>query len=292
MTKHFSDSINLNDLVGERLADVIKRGGQPKNRIRGGYGLHTNPKTGLSELDEVVFEQENTVVIDGVQYALENIFGVKGTLQTLFLNDTDGIGSQLGATPTPGSIYPVGHRVCLFGIGNGGAAMNNSTVEMVPYNRRTIPGMIPFRHTNDQLTGNDVDKYFGKKNLNGKTAYYAKRMDNEPTIVHFWLDGNDNGKVVIGTQVDNNVYTSNRTEKIQSFAQCSLTVCKNDVKEYYANQGLVEQPCVNVIALMAGVYNPTADDYDQLFIVSELNIPTEPLALSKDLHIIYDFFGS
>lgn len=283
--RHYSDNFRVQDGI-----NGIKPGLYARTRIRGGYGLHTDPKTGKSELEETVFDTHNTVLIDGVQYALEKIFELKGSLANPYLNDTDGIGSQSATTAPAGLVYPAGHAVCLFGVGMDGAASNNSTVLDVPYNTRTIPGMIPFRYTNEELTGTDAGKYYGKKLIDGTMAYMFKKFDQDPIIKHYWLDGITPN--TIGTEVDSNVYTSQRKEKIQSYAEILLTIGKNDIKEWCEANGGIETAKINTLSLATGVYNAVDDDYEKIFLFSQLNIPTEPLILAKDLHIIYELFGS
>lgn len=260
-----------------------------RTQIIGGYGLHKN-SAGISELDEVVFEEENMVVIGGVQYAMEVIFGIKGPLNTDYLNNLMGIGVQ--SNETVGTLphgYPLGHAVCLFGVGTGGAAENNSTVHDVKYNEREVSDMIPFRYTNEPLSGTDVNKYYGKKQVESTTAYYLKRFDSVAIIRHLWKDGEEGED---GTEVDSDVYSSARTEPIESFTEIVLTITKKDVKEWFKANGGVENSRINSIGLFTGLYNEAEQDYEKIKLFSKLNIPTEPLSMAKDLNIIYRVYGS
>ena len=105
-------TLRLNDSMA--VTDRIKPSVNSKQRtlwnrteILIGYGRYTDNR-GISQLQEVVFEEENMVPIGGVQYAMEKLFGVRGPINTDFLNNTHGIGSQ---SPAPvigyGNGYPM-----------------------------------------------------------------------------------------------------------------------------------------------------------------------------------------
>ena len=67
------DNIQFNDRIGGSSVHPLWK----KTEIYGGHGIHRNPLTGKSELDEVIFGPlHNTVTISGVQYAMEMIFGI------------------------------------------------------------------------------------------------------------------------------------------------------------------------------------------------------------------------
>lgn len=260
-----------------------------RTKIIGGYGLHQN-SLGISSLDEVVFEQENMVPLIGVQYAMEMIFGVKGSLPVPTMNDSFGIGAQgvvdIDNGPMP---YIYGQKVCLFGVGTGGAAENNLTALEVKYNETSITDMVPFRYTNDELSNSDVGKYYGKKIVDGYTAYFLKRFDSDPIIRHLYKNGEEGED---GSELDSGFYKSNNEIGVQSFTECLLTISKKDVREYFQANGNIEETRINSIGLFTGVYNEEQQDYAQIQLFSKLNIPTEPLSLSKDMNIIYRVYGA
>lgn len=256
-----------------------------------GHGLRKN-KLGISSLDEVIFETENMVPIGGVQYAMEQIFGVKysGSIQIPTLNDTMKIGSQdYHEKPTGTLPYVYGHKVCLFGIGTGGAAENNLTALEVKYNETNVSTMIPFRYVESKLEDVDADKYFGMKDDNGKYAYYLKKFDSDPVIHHVYKNGEDGED---GTEVDGSYLSTDPTIGVQTFTECTLTISRKDVREWFAANGNVETPRVNSIGLFDAVYDEVAKDYAVIQLFSKLNIPTEPLYLTKDMNIIYRVYGT
>ena len=283
-------TLKLNDRLAfaDKLA-TSKPGFWARTQIIGGYGLRTN-KLGVSSLDEVIFETENMVPLIGVQYAMEAIFGVKGTLPVVSLNDSMGIGAQ-GSLVLPTGNYPhaYGQRVCLFGVGTGGAAENNITALEVKYNDTNVSDMIPFRFTTADLGIDERDKYFGKKNENGYTAYYLKRFDNDPIIRHLYKDGEGDED---GSALDGTYFENPGNFGVQSFTEACLTISRKDIREFFDYIGNIEESRINSLGLYSAVYDETLGDYANIQLFSKLNIPTEPLALSKDMNIIYRVFGA
>ena len=284
-----SNRIYLNDKIASRDAIVgsHKPGIWARTQIIGGYG-RTTDKSGVSQLGEVVFEQENMVLIGGVQYVFERLFNVTGPLTTGYLNDS-GIGSS-ATTPISSSIvYPADHAIYLFGVGTGGAGTNTTSAADVDYKEKGLVAQVPFRYTSEALSPLDAAKYFGKKVIDNKTAYYLKTFDSKPEIKHLWLDA-EGGQD--GSEVDSSVFGSSRTDAIESFVEILLTISSADLKEWFTEKGSIEETRVNEIGLFCGSINSSTGDYERIKCFSKLNIPTEPLSLSKDLEIIYRVFGS
>lgn len=260
-----------------------------RTRVIGGHGLHTNSK-GVSEFDEVVFDTENMVPIGGVQYAMEMIFGVTGPLNIPTLNESMGIGAATSDVSASGGMpYPYGQKVCLFGVGTGGAASNNLSVLDEKYYETNIADMIPIRYTNELLSTVDATKYYGKKTIDDIMAYYLKRFDADPVIRHLYKNGEEGED---GSEVEAGYINIGSDTGVQSFTEMSLTITKKDVREWFAHNGKIEEARINTIGLYTAVYDNVAKDYHNIKLFSKLNIPTEPLALSKDMNILYRVYGA
>lgn len=175
-------------------------------------------------------KSSNMVPLGGVQYVMEQLFGIKGEIDipTLYditnMSDTDithfatyekPVGPANSVPPeetydTPDGpktiIYRQGHLVQLFGIGITGTAENDITKFPVNYREnsldisiasedgQTIQGsMVPFRYTSTQLQlETERTKYFGKvKNDDNIISYYLKRFEADPVIKHVWKIGED-----------------------------------------------------------------------------------------------------
>lgn len=289
MTKILKDSICLDDKIAGSVQAKHPQTLWARTRVIGGYGIHKN-EYGVSQLHETVFDQSNIVPIGGVQYAMESIFGVKGSLTIPTLNDIAQIGA-IGSmvAPSGGMPYAYGQKVCLFGVGTGGAAENNITTIKDKYNEYTLPEMIPFRFTNEDLSETDRLKYFGKKDIDDSIAYYLKKFDTDPIIRHVFKNGEEGED---GSEVDSSYFNTGSETGVESFTECCLTISKKDVREWFAYNGNIEESRVNSIGLFTAVFDPELNDYANIQLFSKLNIPTEPLSLTKDMNIIYRVYGA
>jgi hypothetical protein len=287
MDKILKDSFHMEDTV------ECKQKHSPTlwhhTQIIGGYGLHKDSR-GISHLGEVVFTTENMVPLTGVQYAMEMIYGVKGPIEIPTLNDTMQIGA-IGSTiaASDGMPYPYGQKVCLFGVGTGGAAENNITALEVKYNETSIVDMIPFRYSGEELSTSDSAKYFGKRSVDGVTAYYLKKFDSDPTIRHLYKNGEEGED---GSEVDSTFFNTLTAMGVESFTEAVLSINKKDIREWFTYNGNIEECRINSIALFSAIYDAALKDYANILLFSKLNIPSEPLSLSKDLHIIYRTYGA
>lgn len=271
-----------------------------KTQILGGYGLHKNSQ-GISELDEVVFDTTNIVPLGGVQFAMEMLYGVKGPINIPRLDQEPYNIGAVGSTVTPsqGMPHAYGQKVCLFGVGYGGTEENNLTVIDVKYNDYELASMVPFRYTSDPLSESDQLKYYGKKTevvegegtTSSVTAYYLKAFDEAPVIHHLrknGIDGEDGSEI----ETKEDAYNTPIGEGIETFTETLLTISKKDVREWFDHVGKIEETRVNSIALFSAVYDDELKDYANITMFSKLNIPTEPLSLTKDMNIIYRVYGA
>ena len=313
--------IQLKDKICFRDEMLPDRGLWARTEVIGGYGDFIMNPTGKSTLGETIFEGHNMVPIGGVQYAFEQIFGVKGTqIDVPTMYDSNGIGLPNSLAPTEtyltpdgehNIVYRPGHRVQLFGIGITGTAENDITVYPVDYREKdinlskvsndgqTIKGtMLPFRHCAELLSEVDRKKYFGKKTGADKMIdYYLKRFEQDPQIKHIWKTGEntDDETLVSSSEVWTNLTGKN---VVESFTEFYLKISKKDVKEWFIEQEQEDRTRITTIALFDGYYVRDLDDasdygdYQDVRMFSKLNIPVEYLSLSKDLNIIYRVYGS
>ena len=265
-----------------------------KTQILGGYGLHKNSQ-GISELDEVVFDRTNMVPLGGVQFAMEMLYGVKGPISVPRLDkepyNIGAVGSEVA--PSHGMPYAYGQKVCLFGVGYGGTEENNLTVIDVKYNDYEISSMVPFRYTADELSESDKLKYYGKKKEadSDVMGYYLKAFDEAPIIHHLrknGVEGEDGSEI----ETKEDAYNTPLGEGIETFTEALLTISKKDVREWFEYIGKIEETRVNSIALFSAVYDEELKDYANITMFSKLNIPSEPLSLTKDMNIIYRVYGA
>lgn len=245
--------------------------------------------TAYNELGEMLFDTENQVVLGGALFTLEKVFGIQSPLNVEYLNNI----MSIATTGTPVTeIYPKDNVVCLFGIGIGGCGESYKTVKDVKFYERTIEDMIPFRVVTGDLPEAIAPKYFFKTQYAGKNAFYLKKFEQTPQIKVLWKDAEGDED---GSEVQEGVHNTTRTEAIETFVEITLKIDKDDVREYFDINGNIEQARINSIALFTGVKSLLADgseDYKQVKMFSKLNIPNEMLAISKSFTMVYRIYTS
>lgn len=242
----------------------------------------------VNELGELMFEEENQIVLGGAIYVLEKLFGVSSPLNIDYLNNIMGVANGGAAEEK----YASDNVVCLFGVGTGGSG-DAGPVKDIAFQEREIFDMVPFRVTDRPLSPNDREKYWFKKELKeGPMAYYLKKFEGDPKIKVLWRDGEGDED---GTEVENNVHNTTRKEPIETFVEMTLKISKNDIKEWFELNGKIEQARINSLGLFTGVKRPLGngqEDYKQVMLFSKINFHNEMLASSKELTIIYRIYTS
>ena len=236
-----------------------------------------------------LFETENQIVLGGALFILEKCFNVEAPITVDYLNNIMGINT---GEPIEEK-YPKETCVCLFGVGTGGCGDASRSVVDVKYYEREIFDMIPFRITDEEFTGADVNKYWFKRyEENGNISYFLKSFENKPEIKVLWKDGEEGED---GSEVDSNVHNTQRTEPIETFVEMILKINKKDCREFFEINGDIEAARVNSIGLFTGILSTNEygePDYKQVKLFSKLNIPNEMLVLSKDITIVYRIYTS
>lgn len=250
-------------------------------------------KTKIIGLDtltgEKLFEEENQIVLGGALFILEKCFNVESPITVDTLNNIMGINT---GNPIE-EIYPKNTGVCLFGVGTGGCGDASTSVVDVKYYEREIFDMVPFRVTDEEMTGADVGKYwFRRQEDDGKTSYFLKSFENKPEIKVLWKDGEEGED---GSEVETGVHNTERTEPIETFVEMVLKITKKDVREYFEINGNIESARINSIGLFTGILDQDEygqPEYKQVKLFSKLNIPNEMLVLSKDITVVYRIYTS
>ena len=293
-----------------------------RTEVIGGFGDFVKAQSpfGKTSLTDVSWHEENMVVIGGVQYTMEQIYGEKCTqIEIPTLYSETGIGHPDSLPPTDtyetpdGNktiLYRPGNKVWLFGVGITGTAENDITVHPTDYGEKSIEmakvstdgltirgNMVPFRYTAAQLTELERKRYFGKKTFtDGTIGYYLKKFEQPAQIKHIWKTGEEYEKETLVSSAD--VWENNTgINAVETFTEMLLRVSKKDVKEWFINLEQKDRTRINTLALYSGeFYRKDASDIDgdyrDVRLFSKLNIPVEFLVLNKDLNIIYRVYGS
>ena len=280
--------LELNDNLKNR--DEIVNGKIKPLRMENQNKVLRTQIIGLDTLTgEKLWETENQIVLGGALFILEKCFNVEAPINVDYLNDIMGINNM---DPIE-EIYPKDTHVCLFGVGIGGCGDAYTSVVDVKYYEREIFDMIPFRITDEEFTGADVDKYWLKRHeVDGKISYFLKSFESPAEIKVLWRDGEEGED---GSEVGTGVHNTERTEPIETFVEMILKVNKKDCREYFEMNGNIEAARINSIGLFTGILSTNEygeRDYKQVKLFSKLNIPNEMLVLSKDITIVYRIFTS
>ena len=239
-------------------------------RLDDGYGNPILKKVG-----------ENTVVVGGAIEALEHLCNVQAnwkpeTLNTIYNVNADVAGDNMSSF------------ISLFGVGIGGSGLEFGSVIEKDVKRRDVPDLIPLRQS-DVLTGGDADKYYFKKD-NGDATYswYLKEFGAPTVIKTCWKDSTDDEQD--GTEVTNEIYDSDRTEKLQTFAEFIIDLNTKDVREYFEKIGSLDSARYNSIGLYIGQKVKLADgsfDYVNVRLFSYLNIDNKSVRIKTASQYVY-----
>lgn len=235
------------------------------------------------ETGEIIGRTHNKVVISGSQFTACKHFDLEPVVNFPSYNQSLGLENSIfGQTPlnTP--------KICLFGCGTDGCGAENSQVFPVDYTKRINPAnLIPFRY---QLSTLDLSpemrkKYFGRKVIGDRIAYYFKAFESAPTLHIRRIDG---------TLIDETVYESNNDKEAQTYVECLMQITKEDFREYFMQTTSIEDALINNISLMSAWYSQDENDYiwyQDIIPVTQLNIPNESLIdLTKGIDIIYHIY--
>jgi hypothetical protein len=259
----FEDSINVGDthgLVGE--ISIYRR-----NKITG----------------EKVFHEKSTNVISisGYQWILMKMFGLyldsyhgpgtdaedmdnDSTIIIPDLNNDDQM--RIGINPDDytemNTNISATHFIQGFMIGNGGSAEDAITAKNTNYAFTRLRNAIPFRETTDltALSPTEANKYLGihrpsSSSNNNVKAYYIKKFDEIPHIYHsWWKDGERWDYVDPVTQDDLGPGAPNgqgKTNRIESYAECHLSIDENDCVAYFNHDGNTGTAQINELGLVA-----------------------------------------
>lgn len=243
------------------------------------HGLHghvtierENVKTGEKGL---WYEGDNIIPISGYQWILMKMFGLYldsshnvsyediGRDTTVVIPDLNNSGSyQLGVDPS--NYLPMNtdisdkHIVQGFMVGNGGAGEDTVTSKNTNYSFVKLRNPIPFQ----QIAGTTVNPsdngttYMGVLRSSSDTrSYYIKKFDERPHIYHsWWKNGQKWDYVDPVTQNDlgpNAVNGAGKTNRIETYAQCIMTLSESDCLAYFQHEGSTQTAAINELGLVA-----------------------------------------
>lgn len=247
-----------------------------------------------NQLGEVLFEEENMLIMGGRRFVLEKLFNINSAMeQRLTLNnilsfaDTDSFPAHTG----PRQIK----HVCLFGVGTGGSDLLFGSVKAPNARNNNLYGQIPFRIVDEGSELDPLDeKYFGKVVSGGKVSYYLKAFEVTPQL--YMRTGDETFTPVI---TDNDIVDNEGNpidyEDVEIFVELSLKINLEDIREHFiATEGL-DKTRINELGLFYGyqeTHTPgTYEEYKGVECFSKLTFNNEGLdSETKEINIVYRIY--
>ena len=249
--------------------------------------LRENMKTGEVTLWE---ESDNTLVISGTQWIMMKMFGlyldskhdpsdvsryeVLSKDSTIAIPDLNArpslpIGKQVNNYTKMDGDISANHICQGFMVGNRGGAEDGITTKNTDYSFVTLRNPIPFQQTNqDGLDPSIAGQYLGLAHVSSLSendpfskSYYIKKFDERPHIYHSWYRDNqkwDYIDPVSVTDLGPNSTTPNKTNRIESYVECKLSLSDDDCFAYFQHAGSNETPAINELGLVAFDTDPGA----------------------------------
>lgn len=233
----FNDGLILKENLGfdYKRKEFIK---QPIGHKRGFPAIVTikNKETG-----EVLFSGFNKTMIAGGEYMAMEMFDLPhDSFITPTYNNALNLDNTVN-TSNPETTY----RTRLFCIGTSGCN-RESAIEYEVNNKQWIKPdeLVPFQYVpfNKDLNQTQRNIYFGKKTISNleRYAYYFKKFDSDPVLTRQLQDG---------TPIDATIYDNDSELPAQVFVTTTLSISKDDCKDYFIDTVGLNEGLFNCISL-------------------------------------------
>jgi hypothetical protein len=172
------------------------------------------------------------------------------------LNEKMGIGVKPTNYTTMKSDISEDFFIQGFMVGCGGAGEDSITTKNTDYSFINLRTPIPFQQVSSSLDSSIATKYCGvyqPQNTSVK-SYYIKKFDALPHIYHsWWVDGQrwDYVDPVMPTDLGPNAENSSKTNRIETYAECKLSIDESDCKAWFEAEGNSRTAQINELGLVA-----------------------------------------
>lgn len=237
------------------------------------------------ETGKLLFEGWNKVILPGSIYTACKHFDITPKVKTPSYNDAIGLDNSVSLTPSEERDA----LVCLFAVGIDGCGPENSQVYDVDYSKWIAPeNLVPFRYqiSDNDLEGEMRNKYFGRKALptSDRIAYYFKAFEIDPQLHQEYVDG---------TEIDENIYTSENTTEVKTYVELKLSVTKEDCRDFFIATSGINDAKINTISLLTAFPKDIEGYtyYQGIRPLTKYNFPNESLIdLTKGIDIVYNIY--
>lgn len=248
--------------------------------------MEANEKLGLHGIIHITRENEltgetqdcgtyhNIIPISGYQILLLKMFGLYldsdhkqayediGKDTTVVTPDLNNVGSMsIGVDPNNYTAmnedYASNHYIQGFMIGNGGAGEDTITSKNTNYSFCKLRNPIPFQQIADGTAASDQGaSYLGVYRSSSSTkSYYIKTFSERPHVYHsWWKNGQKWSYLDPVTENDlgpNAVNGAGKTNRIESYIECKLSLSESDCLSYFQHEGSTQTAAVNELGLVA-----------------------------------------
>lgn len=235
---------------------------------------------------EVIHDVTNKVVVAGSAFTAQKHFNINAPVKTPTYNNVLNLENTVNETNADPGLRR-DEMVCLFAIGNDGCGPEQHQVFDVKYGSWIkVENLIPLRYCpkNSDLSDIDRGKYFGRKVTDDRYIYYFKAFETQPQFEQRYIDG---------TPIDENIYSSTKTEDIESFVQIKLKITSDDCREYFKAINDTKGSKISSISLLTAWKKNVGGKiyYQDIRPLTKLHFPNESLLEdSKALDITYLIF--
>lgn len=248
--------------------------------------MEANEKLGLHGIIHITRENEltgetqdcgvyhNIVSISGYSLLLLKLFGLYldsihkqsyediGKDTTVVTPDLNSTGSMsIGVDPTDYTAmnedFASNHYVQGFMVGNGGAGEDTITSKNTNYSFCKLRNPIPFQQIADGVAPADQGAtYLGVYRSSSSTkSYYIKKFSERPHVYHsWWKNGQKWDYLDPVTENDlgpNAVNGAGKTNRIESYIECKLSLSETDCLAYFQHEGSTQTAAINELGLVA-----------------------------------------
>jgi len=252
------------------------------NRIARGHG-----KFYIHGTDILLFEEDNKVILPGSTFtAMKHFKDISIPVKTPTYNSVLGLDNISSITD---SEERLDSYVYLFAVGVGGCGPEVSQKLDVDYTKWiSAEDLVPFRYqlTNADISADLREKYFGRKTIAAadRIAYYFKAFEQAPIFKQEYVDG---------TPIDENIYMSDNSMRVESYVEIKLSITPEDCREFFIATTGINDAKINTISLLTAV--PKVINgytvYQNIRPLTKLNFSTESLIEEdKGIDIIYQIF--
>ena len=291
--KHVNDRLYSNDKVREDFLRPLKADGHHKT-----FRTKISAYVG-NEFGECLFKDaENETVLGGAQTVLEKLWGIESSLKVASINSLLGINDIVPLSDSSANNDDI---VCLWGAGIGGSGDTFGSRRAVNFYEREVgqngqtDQMIPFRVVTEPFTSTDdnYEKYYMLRHRpDGLYEYYLKAFETTPIIKTLWVDGAEGED---GSEVEEDVYNTNRTDNIETFVEMRLKIGLKDFHEYFEHMNMTHMTRINTLALFTARRTEISTgvfDYTNVKLFSKLNMENESLINAREILYIYRVYVS